>query len=70
MDEGRPLRVDFVGVGVIATAIVDSLMSGPHAGEIDVVLSHPDRRLEAPNLRRGTRQVAGSSISWRVAARS
>jgi pyrroline-5-carboxylate reductase len=39
MDEGRPLRVGFVGVGTIATAIVDALMSGPHADEIDVVLS-------------------------------
>ena len=29
----------FVGVGAIATAIVDALMSGPHAEEIDVVLS-------------------------------
>jgi pyrroline-5-carboxylate reductase len=33
------LRVGFVGVGAIATAIVDALMSGPHADEIDVVLS-------------------------------
>jgi pyrroline-5-carboxylate reductase len=39
MDEGRPLRVGFVGVGAIATAIVDSLMSGPHADEIDILLS-------------------------------
>jgi pyrroline-5-carboxylate reductase len=44
MDEVRPhvdnaLRVGFVGVGAIATAIVDALMSGPHAAEIDVVLS-------------------------------
>jgi pyrroline-5-carboxylate reductase len=39
MDEGRSLRVGFVGVGAIATAIVDALMSGPHADEIDIVLS-------------------------------
>jgi pyrroline-5-carboxylate reductase len=39
MDEGPPLRVGFVGVGAIATAMVDALMSGPHADEIDVVLS-------------------------------
>jgi pyrroline-5-carboxylate reductase len=39
MDEGRPLRVGFVGVGSIAAAMVDALMSGPHADEIDVVLS-------------------------------
>jgi pyrroline-5-carboxylate reductase len=39
MDEGGPLRVGFVGVGAIATAIVDALVSGPHADEIDVVLS-------------------------------
>ena len=39
MDEGRLLRVGFVGVGAISTAIVDALMSGPHAEEIDVVLS-------------------------------
>jgi pyrroline-5-carboxylate reductase len=39
MDEGRPLRVGLVGVGAIATAMVDALMSGPHADEIDVVLS-------------------------------
>lgn len=39
MDEERPLRVGFVGVGAIATAIVDALMSGPHADKIDIVLS-------------------------------
>jgi pyrroline-5-carboxylate reductase len=39
MDEGGPFRVGFVGVGAIAAAIVDALMSGPHADEIDVVLS-------------------------------
>jgi pyrroline-5-carboxylate reductase len=39
MDDGHPLRVGFVGVGAIAAAIVDALMSGPHADELDVVLS-------------------------------
>jgi pyrroline-5-carboxylate reductase len=39
MDEGRLFRVGLVGVGAIATAIVDALMSGPHADEIDIVLS-------------------------------
>jgi pyrroline-5-carboxylate reductase len=35
----RPLRVGFIGVGAIATAMVDALLSGPHANEIHVVLS-------------------------------
>ena len=69
MDEGGPhvenfLRVGFVGVGVIVTAMVDALMSGPHADEIDIVF-HPDLRLEAPNLRRGTvKSVSHRIINW------
>ena len=39
MDGERHLRVGFVGVGAIAAAMVDALMSGPNADEIDVVLS-------------------------------
>jgi pyrroline-5-carboxylate reductase len=39
MDEGRPWRVGLVGVGAITTAIVDALVSGPHADKIDIVLS-------------------------------
>jgi pyrroline-5-carboxylate reductase len=38
-DERRSWRVGFVGVGAIAAAMVDALMSGPHSEEIDVVLS-------------------------------
>ena len=39
MEKGRSLRVGFVGVGAIVTAMVDALMSGPHADQIDIVLS-------------------------------
>jgi pyrroline-5-carboxylate reductase len=39
MNKEPAVHVGFVGVGAIATAIVDALMSGPHAEEIDVVVS-------------------------------
>jgi pyrroline-5-carboxylate reductase len=56
MDEGRSLRVGFVGVGAIATAMVDALMSGPHADEIDIVLS-PRSAARSAELAARHRQV-------------
>ena len=61
MDEGGPhveniLRVGFVGVGVIVTAMVDALMSGPHADEIDIVLS-PRSAARSAELAARHRQV-------------
>jgi pyrroline-5-carboxylate reductase len=56
MDAGRPLRIGFVGVGSIATAMVDALMSGPRADEIDVVLS-PRSASRSADLAARHRQV-------------
>lgn len=36
---GIKMRLGFVGVGAISEAVIDALMTGPHAGDLEIVLS-------------------------------
>ena len=39
MEQSRTLSVGFLGIGAIAAAMIDALMSGPNASVINVVVS-------------------------------
>jgi len=65
MDDELPSRVGFVGVGAIATAIVEALVSGPHADEIDIVLS-PRSAPRSAELAERHRQVRVVSHNQQV----
>ncbi len=48
----RRVRLGCVGVGAITSALVEAVLSGPHAGEVDVVLSPRSARRSAELDRR------------------